>query len=240
MNFDLLTLENILILSPLVVICLGVISTITYFVLYTLFGNKTVDSEHVLITIFNDLINTCKIDKKTKKICKENNKIENKIRDYLLPEKDIEQLKQKEKDELLIENSKKGNLEVVKYLIESGADIHVDNDANLRWASNNGHLEVVKFLIENGADIHEYEDRPLILASIRGHLEVVKYLVQSGADIHVDNDECLSCASQFGHLEVVKYLVESGADIHAKNDAALTTASGKGHLEIVEFLKSKM
>ena len=39
-----------------------------------------------------------------------------------------------------------GHLEVVKYLVENGANIHGRDDLAIRWASENGHLEVVKYL----------------------------------------------------------------------------------------------
>ena len=45
------------------------------------------------------------------------------------------------------------NVEVVKYLIENGADIQACYNAALRWSANYGHFEVVKYLIENGADV---------------------------------------------------------------------------------------
>jgi len=72
--------------------------------------------------------------------------------------------------------SENGHLEVVKLLVEKGADIHADNDYSLKWASGNGHLEVVKLLVEKGANIHANNDCAFQLASIYGHLEVVKFL----------------------------------------------------------------
>ena len=44
-----------------------------------------------------------------------------------------------------------GHLEVVKFLLDRGADVNADNNYAVRRASANGHLEVVKFLLENGA-----------------------------------------------------------------------------------------
>ena len=38
-----------------------------------------------------------------------------------------------------------GHLKLVKFLVEQGADIHVDNDEPLRWAAENGHFEVVNY-----------------------------------------------------------------------------------------------
>jgi ankyrin repeat protein len=54
----------------------------------------------------------------------------------------------------------------------------------LSTATELGNLELVKDLVEHGADIHENENGPLKLAIWNGHLEVVKYLVEHGADIH--------------------------------------------------------
>ncbi len=54
----------------------------------------------------------------------------------------------------LILASAEGHLEVVKYLVSEGADIHAENDCAARWASRKGHLEVVKYLVLEGADIH--------------------------------------------------------------------------------------
>jgi len=98
-----------------------------------------------------------------------------------------------------------GLIEIVKYLVEKGADVHVNNDEALKFASFKGRLEVVKYLVENGADVHIY-DYALRYASIKGHFEIVRYLVENGADIHVNNDEALKWASKYGHLEIVEYL----------------------------------
>ena len=195
--------------------------------------------EHVLISVLNglnivDLVNTCKVDKKAKKICKENNKIRNRVQGYLLLEKDIDKFSQIKKDKFLIKNSK--NLEIVKFLIENGANVHVNNNEVLKKASENGHLEVVKFLVQNGADVDANNGLPLILASQNGHLEVVEYLVSKDANIHIRNDLALSWASERGHLEVVKFLVKNGANVHAYDDYALRETSRYGYLEVVKFL----
>jgi hypothetical protein len=46
----------------------------------------------------------------------------------------------------LLEASFKGRLEIVKYLVEKGANIHANNDYSLRYARLNGHIEVVNYL----------------------------------------------------------------------------------------------
>ena len=58
-------------------------------------------------------------------------------------------------------------------------------------ASANGHFEIVKYLLQNGADVNatcKYKETTLKVASKKGHLEIVKYLVENGAD---ENDKAL-------------------------------------------------
>jgi hypothetical protein len=53
----------------------------------------------------------------------------------------------------------------------------------LSWASERGHLEVVKLLVEKGANMNTIDQdkfTPLHNASVRGHVEVVKLLSGSG------------------------------------------------------------
>ena len=85
-------------------------------------------------------------------------------------------------DKELIEASKNGELEKVKYLVENGADIHAKNGCALRWSAGRGHLEVVRLLLENGADIHAHNDYALWYSAQCGHMNVVKYLVENGAN----------------------------------------------------------
>ena len=74
----------------------------------------------------------------------------------------------------LILTSKLGYIDLVKYLVGTGANIHALNDDSLIWASLNGRIYVVKYLIENGADIHAQKDLALRCASENGHIDVVK------------------------------------------------------------------
>ena len=55
-----------------------------------------------------------------------------------------------------------GHFEIVKFLVENGADPNVKDDfygrTTLMFASQKGHFEIVKFLIENGADANTKDD----------------------------------------------------------------------------------
>ena len=139
-------------------------------------------------------------------------------------------------DKYLIFFSKNDHLEVVKHLVQNGADVNSQNNKALIYTAGNGNLEIVKYLVQNGADVTAKNNKPLIAASENGHLEVLKYLVQNGADLTDRDNEALIYSSLNGHLEIVKYLVQNGADVKAKDNWSLIFASSNGYLEIVKYL----
>ena len=56
----------------------------------------------------------------------------------------------------IVEESRKGNLEGVRALLDNGADIDTldaDHDTALTWAAYSGHTDIVRLLIDRGADI---------------------------------------------------------------------------------------
>lgn len=55
----------------------------------------------------------------------------------------------------------------------------------LSEASSQGHIDIVKYLLENGADPNSQSDTgrsPLWRAAFNGHIEVVKILLEAGAN----------------------------------------------------------
>ena len=80
------------------------------------------------------------------------------------------------KNRLLVNSAKEGELELVKYAVDRGSNIHTSNEEALRWASLKGHLEIVKYLVEQGADIHAESNAALKFAKRHRHDQVVKYL----------------------------------------------------------------
>ena len=87
----------------------------------------------------------------------------------------------------------------------------------LHFAAGKGRLEVVRFLVEHGADVKATggwaEETALHWAAFFGHLEVVRYLVGQGADVNAKNSTdwtALAGAVSGGHTEVVAYLKSVG------------------------------
>ena len=117
------------------------------------------------------------------------------------------------------------------------------------WAAIKGNLEIVRFLIEVGADIHlknKYGWTALTEAAGNGHLDTVKLLVESGINIDQQDrfgNTALMWARLNGHFDVVKCLINLGADskegITAKGNTAWFQAADKEHFEFMTYLKNK-
>ena len=109
-------------------------------------------------------------------------------------------------------------------------------------------LELVKYLIDHGADIMSCENLdgmyPINIAcgAPRDPVELVKYLVEHGADISNDNDWCQHpIHSSCNNFKVVKYLVECGADVNRIDNYGASPIhnfmnSSEEDLEMVKYL----
>ncbi|ABW28851.1 ankyrin repeat domain-containing protein [Acaryochloris marina] len=109
-----------------------------------------------------------------------------------------------------------GRLDIVKFLIQAGANINLSGYESPLWAAiNSNHLHIAEFLINSGADINiEIDDfyNLLGIAADKGHLEGVKLLTESA--IHQSlNPELLNIelalhhAAISGEAEIFSYLV---------------------------------
>lgn len=132
----------------------------------------------------------------------------------------------------------------------------------LNAASKNGHLDVVRFLVNNGANVNkkDFEGITAIyfaakgrggrdMSAVRGdHLDVVRFLVNNGAkDI---NDALTSSIDSMGYrmnsseineqlFQIIQFLVEeAGANINISRDGGrpLDGAIDSGNLKLVKYL----
>ncbi|MDQ3686383.1 MAG: ankyrin repeat domain-containing protein [Acidobacteriota bacterium] len=91
---------------------------------------------------------------------------------------------------------------------------------SLNLAAGAGHLEVVKFLLEKGANVNVRDGHgdgtPLMSAAWSGHKEIVKLLIAKGAEVNAMDSEgrsALSMASdeRHSHPEIIEILKRDGA-----------------------------
>ena len=152
----------------------------------------------------------------------------------------------------IVEAAKDGDVDAVRHLIESGADVNVaggDGMTPLHWAAEHGDLEIARLLLESGADVAAGTRigtyTPLHLAAERGHAAVSKLLVEAGADIAAATGRGgatplhLAAAADGGE-DIVAALIEAGADVNAKERVAgqtpLMFAAASGRTESVRRL----
>ena len=86
----------------------------------------------------------------------------------------------------------------------------------LTAAVTSGHTEIVKWLLESGAEPnYRYANNysPLLNAAANGHLEILKLLQARGADLHAktsDGKNALAYAEERKHAAVAEYLRAQG------------------------------
>jgi hypothetical protein len=125
-----------------------------------------------------------------------------------------------------------GLKDVVKYLLEGGADIDsrsTDGWTALSAAAWNGEEEIIELLLENGAnkEIKNHAGWNALANVCRNeHFGIIDKLLAEGADIETRTDTGwtpLISAAWHGHSDVIRLLLDNGADIEARNNAGWTS-----------------
>lgn len=126
-------------------------------------------------------------------------------------------------DTPLIVAARLGHLEIVKLLVERGAESNATGfgaKSALHCAATNGYEEIVAFLLSQGAEVHARQRQgwtPLMCASSWGHVGVVRRLLthMGGEGLNqraADDKTALHHAAARGKGEVVRLLLLCGAD----------------------------
>ena len=88
----------------------------------------------------------------------------------------------------------RGNLVWTQRLLERGAALNREGWTPLHYAASGPGLEVVKFLVERGANINApspNRSTPLMMASRYGAWDSAEWLLERGADVRLLNDRSL-------------------------------------------------
>lgn len=151
----------------------------------------------------------------------------------------------------LFHASRTGQIEVVKFCLESGVSANGYGAWNpLHTAAGHGHLEVVKLLLANGADIDRCSrgkdsGTPLYFAIAKGQKDTTRILLENGADA---NEKCgnvespLLRALKNEQIEIADMLLSYGTNINDKTNGvgtALHVAIALDNLHMAKYLLSK-
>jgi len=163
----------------------------------------------------------------------------------------VETKSQDDKNRDLRTAASKGQLEVVKQLLKTGADINAKNPSNMMTplilASNHNNLEVTKELLAKGADVDltSFDGITALMLAVKlgSAPSILKELLKNGANIEAACQSSgwtsIMLAAKFGHLTALKDLIEAGADYQkGDNDGntSLMLASKYGKYDIVQEL----
>ena len=127
-------------------------------------------------------------------------------------------------------------LDIIKLLIDKGADIHVKNSSGwtpIMEASRNGYFEIVELLVSKGANVNDqgndgYTSLMLACCNIvrtttkmpmpptiyrynpdsNKYIDVIEYLLCNGANIHYKSQSGLTCI-QLTRCKQVKSILEN-------------------------------
>lgn len=141
------------------------------------------------------------------------------------------------------------DIELIKSLIEKGADINKQENYTrcLSIACFKNDIKVVKYLIDKGADVNIedcYGETYLYWECLKynTNMEIVKCLVENGANINKQNKmykNSLHIACHRNKTELAKYLVDNGANVNIQNkagDSSLHIAFNQKNIELLKYL----
>jgi len=144
-----------------------------------------------------------------------------------------------------------GNLDVVNYFLESGADPSLQGlkfGSVLQTAAAGGSTAVVKALLDSGADVNaqggEYNTALVAAASLE-YDTIVTLLIKHGADLSIGSSyhgSSLYQAASTGDTKMVLTLLGAGADMNHVGDSdgtPLYAAALSGSVSLVQNLLSR-
>lgn len=141
----------------------------------------------------------------------------------------------------------KHSFDIVKLLIEHGADLHDRNYPSIVSAARYGTRRDFQYLLDRGADLNATNhvgSSAFSQAVSWGNQKGVEALLELGIDVSIHGGSALRDAAWKGRFKLVQLLVEKGADInfHGKTmvfpheTTPLQNAAQIGHLKIVQYL----
>ncbi|GIY31604.1 hypothetical protein CEXT_499351 [Caerostris extrusa] len=104
---------------------------------------------------------------------------------------------------------------------ECGASFKINGNTLLHLLAAVGSLEMTKYFVDNGADVHAKDStgyKPVHVAAVSGFKEIVEFYLDGGihvSDLGCDHLTLLHLAAQAGKSNVCELLIERSADVSA-------------------------
>lgn len=127
-------------------------------------------------------------------------------------------------DTALLIASRKGYFDIVKLLIENGADVNLNTP--IRDAIMNGHYDIVKLLMENKA---EYSNNLFKIIYIDSYLN--RFVTESLTSLEI--------ASRYEHRDIAKLLINNNADYKNNDWYAVKLIISKNYDDVFKTLLDK-
>ncbi|MBI4399676.1 ankyrin repeat domain-containing protein [Candidatus Micrarchaeota archaeon] len=133
-------------------------------------------------------------------------------------------------DELLFIGIEHGDLRIVTYAIENGANVHARNKIGstpFHEAANLGRVEIGEFLLEKGADknaLNNANQKPLEIAVVKAQLGFISQFLTKDDNVLTSEggNTLLHLMVTFGRNEMAKIYMDLGLDINVANDMGYT------------------
>lgn len=109
-----------------------------------------------------------------------------------------------------------GSIDIVRFLIESGVDITFDNNYAIK--ASVFFPNILQYLIDQGANFHVNDEFPLRYAVYSDKIFSVILLVENGADIYAKDNDVIKIAVEKQSLDIIKYFIECGMNVSIEND----------------------
>ena len=153
----------------------------------------------------------------------------------------------------LIIAAMENHVEVMKYLLQKGADISLTVGSEkrnaLHIASEHGSIAAIELLLSGGLSVDSRDgagNTPLVCAAACGQIEAVNYLLEHGADPLLkgkDEWSLLHFAAQSGNVIIIETMLSKGLDIDSKDETLgltpLMVSIKSGKLEAAKYLLEK-
>ena len=130
--------------------------------------------------------------------------------------------------------SREGYYDIVKFLLENGADPNHHFNIAIRWAVTNGYTDIFNLLLEHGANIEKFFGEFLSSAIMNEHIDIKDILLKMGADIQ---DAFHYTISNWNNADMIlKYINNYDVDINYNDGEPLKKSLSSYRIDTMKCL----